>query len=416
MSDKLSVYLVARSSKVKNKILLRLLESLNCSICHDYMFVPMMTPCGHNFCYGCLNNWITGGSKDLNCPQCRSTINEAPRLNLILRETLDSIIEFLNEKKKVSRDAQFKKIMESKSMELSKYKKDLDKDNLFESFFKNSAMAVVDEDDDEGIPRCSNCHWEIDPDDLEDNDNVCPHCNMRIRNSVQNISNRNSEVTNLRTNDAIIVGLDDDEYSSDEIQQIHDDLVRHPNADSPEIYSDSDLESDSNEDEESLIPRKQSNKHRDNFYDDEASEDYDEEDNHTKINRNEDRISINSAEDSEDDSDLDGFIEHDDDALRDDGGIVVNEAGHISSNDEEEQNSDYYEHNDDEGFVSGDSLNDESDESDHLEEHDDEDDEDDDEDDEDEDDGDDDDDDRDEERSRKRQRRSRVVLDGSDDE
>lgn len=46
-------------------------DDLKCSICHDYFFEPISTPCGHHFCRNCLIEWIRVQRTVATCPQCR---------------------------------------------------------------------------------------------------------------------------------------------------------------------------------------------------------------------------------------------------------------------------------------------------------------------------------------------------------
>lgn len=175
MSGVLQACLANRGKKTKGKLLSKLLDSTICSICHDYMFVPMMTQCGHNYCYSCLTSWFDSNSTlELSCPQCRASISETPNLNSALQQWLDTLLDTLHRKEKDNKD--FQVLHDAKNETESAYKSDKKNDNLFNGIFKTSAIGVVDEDDD-GILRCSNCHWELEDDD----EGMCPHCNSRIR-------------------------------------------------------------------------------------------------------------------------------------------------------------------------------------------------------------------------------------------
>lgn len=175
MNGVLQTCLADRSKKTKGKLLSKLLDSMICSVCHDYMFVPMMTQCGHNYCYSCLTSWFDSNSTlELSCPQCRASISETPNINSTLQQWLYTLLETLYRKEKGNED--FKALQRAKNESENDYKSDKKNDNLFNGIFKTSAIGVVDEDDD-GILRCSNCHWELEDDD----EGMCPHCNSRIR-------------------------------------------------------------------------------------------------------------------------------------------------------------------------------------------------------------------------------------------
>lgn len=46
-----------------------------CTICNDYPESSnRVLPCGHEFCSGCIVNWITRYSREPTCPVCRDSI------------------------------------------------------------------------------------------------------------------------------------------------------------------------------------------------------------------------------------------------------------------------------------------------------------------------------------------------------
>lgn len=210
MSGVLHSGIAHRSKKTKGKVLTKLLDSLICSICHDYMFVPMMTQCGHNFCYSCITSWFESNTTvELTCPHCRTSISEEPHLNSTLQQLLGSVFESLNNKE--STKDSFESLQKAKVEAEAEYKFDNKNDNMFNDIFKRSAVGVIDEDDD-GILRCSNCHWELEDDD----DEICPHCNSRIRSRMRSdnaIRNRNSEVE-----DEVDDAEDEDDEDEDDDQ------------------------------------------------------------------------------------------------------------------------------------------------------------------------------------------------------
>ncbi|CAI4050971.1 ubiquitin-protein ligase PSH1 SKDI_15G1050 [Saccharomyces kudriavzevii IFO 1802] len=345
MGDELHNRLLKQSDGTKDAILYKIIESLVCSICHDYMFVPMMTPCGHNYCYGCLNTWFASNTqKELACPQCRSDIVIIPALNTTLQQYLSFILDRLGSED----DEPFKKLLITKIKEEDDYKLDKEKDTLFEKVFKNSALAVADDSDD-GITRCSNCHWELDPDEVEDG-NVCPHCNARIRN----YAGGHNE-------------FDEEEYSEGELDEIRESMQRprenrlasaNPFANRDNFSS----EEDSSTEEELMrehIPQGRWARSHNRSIAVDTSDDEDDED---ELEEGEEEM----------DSDLKDFIEDDDDGDEDGSRrnmvlSALNSRRVIITDDEEEEgqrhitgeeedhDSDFYEHND-EGFASGDSL------------------------------------------------------------
>ncbi|MBN3314254.1 TRI25 ligase, partial [Atractosteus spatula] len=75
--------------------LLSLAEELTCSICLSTFDSPVTTPCGHNFCRGCLEaTWQESQQVALgyNCPQCRTHFYSKPELrkNTVLSTVVDT--------------------------------------------------------------------------------------------------------------------------------------------------------------------------------------------------------------------------------------------------------------------------------------------------------------------------------------
>lgn len=207
MSSLLQHALLKRSEETKDKLLIKLLDSLICSVCHDYMFVPVMTQCGHNYCYDCLTSWFESNNNELSCPQCRASISETPSLNSALQQWLGQLIE----SSKNDDGEAVRELLRGKESTEKRYKFDKSIDSLFNGIFKTSAIGVVDEDDD-GILRCSNCHWELE-DDVGD---ICPHCNSRIR-SRMNQHRRGANEDEDEDEDA-------DDYSEEDDEELFDEL------------------------------------------------------------------------------------------------------------------------------------------------------------------------------------------------
>lgn len=386
MSDPLHTLVLHRSEKTKNKILSKLLDTTICSICHDYMFVPMTTECGHSYCYTCLKTWFSSDTNrgGLSCPECRAIVNRIPIVNTALQSWLNNTLDILGVKK--NDDDRYKKLMSAQSAEVRTYQDDKKADDLFGNIFKSSAQAIADESDD-GIIRCSNCLWELD---VDEDTNECPNCSARIRNGIPR-GNGTSESTREDL-------YNRDEYSEGEYEEIEDELrntgvvIRNGRiepAHLPEGYEEDDFSYD-DEDEDTPISgsRRQhaasrfssaNMRSRLSLHDDEAEEeDDDDNDSGHSIAEQEE---AGDYDNEERDSDLDSFIADDDEVLEEE----PEEVQEIrSSAEDDNHDSDFYEKQPD-SFVSGDSLDDES----SAEEH---------------------------GTSPKRQKRFRIVLDESDDE
>lgn len=335
--------IVESLGKKKNKsIVSNLLSSSQCHICHEILNVPMMLSCGHNYCYMCLKSWFkTNETRSLGCPDCRKSVDTTPVFNLFLDHQLKFILVLAKEK---GTDPKWDQTLSEREQDEEIYKNDATKDTLFANVFKNSTLSVVDMDDD-GIPRCGNCHWELDPDDMDEDENVCPHCHYRIRNDVTA-----ADSENVMGNSARSIANDlrrrTEEYSEGEYDEIVDDIRR---------FSDSDLESEGDASEHEQSGNRNTTLHDDEAIDEDAN----------SRSENEDEL------EEEHDSDLDSFIENDEEddheetieSEDDEPSIVSKKRKYVVLDDanSSDQDSDFYEHNDHEGFVSGDSLDDASD-------------------------------------------------------
>uniref|UniRef100_A0A4W5K0M7 Bloodthirsty-related gene family, member 30 n=1 Tax=Hucho hucho TaxID=62062 RepID=A0A4W5K0M7_9TELE len=56
-------------------------QELTCSICLDLFNDPVSTPCGHNFCQGCIGGYWAS-SATCTCPLCKYQFPERPQLNI----------------------------------------------------------------------------------------------------------------------------------------------------------------------------------------------------------------------------------------------------------------------------------------------------------------------------------------------
>ncbi|XP_042632053.1 E3 ubiquitin-protein ligase TRIM58-like [Cyprinus carpio] len=56
-------------------------QELTCSICLDLFSEPVSTPCGHNFCQGCIGGYWASSSV-CTCPLCKRVFEERPELSI----------------------------------------------------------------------------------------------------------------------------------------------------------------------------------------------------------------------------------------------------------------------------------------------------------------------------------------------
>lgn len=317
-----------RSSKTKNQLIRDLSDSLECPICHEYMFVPMITPCGHTYCYGCLKNWFNSNrASDLSCPHCRTSISTTPALNTFVQQVFTLLCEQV--KPSAKEHEEYIAMSQLHNRERQIYEDDLKEGSLFDSVFTESALALADESDD-GIARCSNCHWELDLDEIEET-SVCPHCSSRIRNAPNHSGNSHP----IRLNR----GFNSEEYSADEFEEQEREFRGTGTTDGHTI--DAEAEDDDDEyssDEEHVIPSSRHRREQTKYDDSEIDED----------------LQSFIAE-SEDEESISNISDEDEKAFR--------QSAEATMNDSNEYDSDFYEMHEGDGYVSGDSLkDDESDE------------------------------------------------------
>ena len=153
-----------------------------CPICKDPLSVPQsIIKCKHTFCYTCLKNWFINSikSSNLRCPLCREIVDSEPFNNKILQSVIISFytLFFEEDTKEGKKQLYFQRLGSDKR----EFEVDLKNKNLFEENFNTTGVGIVDMDDG-GVMRCSSCHWEIEANDDEDEDQTeCPHCGVTFR-------------------------------------------------------------------------------------------------------------------------------------------------------------------------------------------------------------------------------------------
>ncbi|XP_047144404.1 bifunctional apoptosis regulator isoform X1 [Hydra vulgaris] len=76
-------------------------EDFKCSICFEILLEPTTLTCGHSCCRFCLAQWwIT--SRKSNCPECREVWQGLPKVNVTLRNTVNSLFGDIVEIRKTS--------------------------------------------------------------------------------------------------------------------------------------------------------------------------------------------------------------------------------------------------------------------------------------------------------------------------
>ena len=302
-------------------ILKNLSNNLTCSICQDLPTQPYLLPnCGHTFCYSCIKYWF---HYNPSCPICRSIIGDVkPVFNHTLKLIIDSIINDLkislinyNESLSSKFDSLYNTWYKEKNEEFI-----TDKKNNFPWLTKlseNWGRAVVDQED--GVPRCSACHWELI-------DGRCENCGRSV-------------VGWQSRNDGDDLDVDEDDVESE------------------------DEDEDDNHRDENLISRS----HYTLASDDDLDDDYNDYDNglHDMSGRivlneaeEDDDVEIDENEDDEgDDVNEESFVDarFNDDYESDDGFIVDDdEMEEDQINNDIDENDDIDDIVDESGFLSGD--------------------------------------------------------------
>ncbi|CEP62839.1 ubiquitin-protein ligase PSH1 LALA0_S06e05006g [Lachancea lanzarotensis] len=296
------------------------------------MYVPVMTLCGHNYCYECISNWlVSNNANELTCPQCRSPLEQAPAVNSALQDLLSAVID---------RDKEAYFTVDAERTEsLRRYKDDLETGTLYKNAFKNTAWAVVDDDD--GVARCSSCHWEVEG-------GTCPHCGARLRNRRRDYEESDGEsiltdgsgtpLPRVAFDRQAAMGIRGTSYSEsysgesvgNDMDSIDSNDSRLPSRDSRIILN------YLNANGLGRIPNSDSERDSDldSFIVDEADE------------ADEDEVSRDGSGSSTSLRDVDGT------ATRP---VKLDDIDHDSERDSE-RDSDFWEHNEENGHVSGDSL------------------------------------------------------------
>lgn len=129
----------------------------------------MSCECGHSFCYDCVNSWF---ENKLNCPTCRTDIENKPILNLQLKDIGRNIVELLVETS--TNEDEKRRLIKHRDRSIKIYEDDRENNQLFGDLF-DGAVTLIDTSD--GVPRCGNCHWEA-------RGEVCNHCGHRLRSNI----------------------------------------------------------------------------------------------------------------------------------------------------------------------------------------------------------------------------------------
>lgn len=81
-------------------------EQLQCSICLEIFTKPVSTPCGHNYCMACLNQYWNSSPK-YKCPYCKKEFSKRPEL--CVNTFISNLVAQFQESVKVQSSAHTKK-------------------------------------------------------------------------------------------------------------------------------------------------------------------------------------------------------------------------------------------------------------------------------------------------------------------
>lgn len=187
---------------LKDAAILQILSTLECVICLEVMHVPFLCSCGHSFCYGCLNSWF---QTKLNCPTCRTELNEPPTLNIQLRDISKSMTDLYidsledGETRKSLKDLRLEHELEYETANQTKK-------TLFGDSFK---LVVTILDTSDGVSRCGNCHWEA-------HGSYCLNCGERIRHPQEDdyFDSDDGDAYNEDQEEIELYGVANDSYDS----------------------------------------------------------------------------------------------------------------------------------------------------------------------------------------------------------
>ncbi|CAF0722446.1 unnamed protein product [Brachionus calyciflorus] len=79
-------------SKDESKLINLINEGFTCGCCLQVLRRPVTLVCGHSFCQLCLAQWYLTSSNKI-CPTCRQEWTEAPKINYILKSSIQIVVK-----------------------------------------------------------------------------------------------------------------------------------------------------------------------------------------------------------------------------------------------------------------------------------------------------------------------------------
>lgn len=194
---------------------------LQCGICIRPLYEPFTLACGHTFCYSCLMSWFANGRSNRTCPDCRNPVKSQPAPAYLIRSLVQMFIgraELLEKGETTTQHEQHQK-EEAEKLEMDKANTHPRVGGLFRGIFKRSTAEtrpIIDVDDN--VFRCPVCAWELE--DAE----ACARCgyNLSDDNSVTTRESRRS-FTDTEGNSEMDDYMDDIDGFDDEDLEWDDD-------------------------------------------------------------------------------------------------------------------------------------------------------------------------------------------------
>lgn len=181
-----------------------IMDTLECTVCSDLMHVPVISSCGHSFCYDCSTSWF---ENKVTCPTCRHELETQPILNVQLRDISEHIVNvMLDHGQGQLSDQEMIELKQRRDECIKNYQYDLKNKKLFGDAFK-SVLTMIDRSD--GVARCANCHWEA-------HGSECLHCGaiFRMQRDDDTFYESMDEIEDEEERQ--IYGSDDNRYDSED--------------------------------------------------------------------------------------------------------------------------------------------------------------------------------------------------------
>ncbi|KRW98953.1 hypothetical protein PPERSA_00780 [Pseudocohnilembus persalinus] len=72
-------------------------EQFECHICFEIANEPVITPCGHMFCWSCIYTWLNSNQQFLSCPVCKNGIKQEQLISVYTKQDFNEGVQQLKE-------------------------------------------------------------------------------------------------------------------------------------------------------------------------------------------------------------------------------------------------------------------------------------------------------------------------------